>query len=106
MLDELGDDQALSLRAVAREVGIAAFKQEMAESTTAAVQRCMDAGAVPAGDAATVSLDLRAAVHDAVSMRVNEPDVAWPPLDGQVGRFLVMLVGGRALAATRGGGGR
>jgi AcrR family transcriptional regulator len=169
MLDELADDQALSLRAVAREVGIAAtsvylhfadrdalvlaaleschrdlmrgldraearsadpverlrarmlylgswvrrhsglfkvlhestlnrradmaFKQEMAESTTTAVRRCMDAGAVPAGDAATVSLDLRAAVHGAVSMRVNEPDIPWPPLDEQVGRFLVKLVG-------------
>ncbi|GAA2271149.1 TetR/AcrR family transcriptional regulator [Nonomuraea roseoviolacea subsp. roseoviolacea] len=169
LLDELGDDQALSLRAVARAVGIAAtsvyihfddrdalvlaalerfhgdlvravdeaeaaapdpagalrarvlvlgdwvrrhpglykvlhestlnqraamaFKLELAERTTAAVRRCMDAGLAPDGDAATVSLDLRAAVHGAVSMRVNQPDLAWPPLEEQVDRFLARLVG-------------
>ncbi|MDX6314654.1 MAG: hypothetical protein QOF84_2183 [Streptomyces sp.] len=169
LLDELADDQALSLRAVAREVGIAAtsvyihfadrdalvlaalerchhdlvravdeaeatsadpvgklrartrllgawaqqhpglykvlhestlnrradmsFREEMGERTTAAVQRCMDAGLAPAGDAATVSLDLRTAVHGAVSMRVNMPDLPLPPLDEQVERFLAKLVG-------------
>ncbi|RJL35564.1 TetR/AcrR family transcriptional regulator [Bailinhaonella thermotolerans] len=169
LLDELGDDQALSMRAVAREVGVAAtsvyihfadrdalvlaalerfhhdlvqavdraesgaadpvgrlrarvlvlgawvqrhpglykvlhestlnqrvampFKQALAEGTTAAIQRCMDAGLAPADDAATVSLDLRAAVHGAVSMRVNQPAVPWPPLEEQVDRFIVKLVG-------------
>ncbi|NUR87986.1 MAG: TetR/AcrR family transcriptional regulator [Nonomuraea sp.] len=169
MLNELGDDEALSLRAVAREVGIAAtsvyihfadrdalvfaalerctldlareldragdaqadpaaalrarllflgswvrdnaglykvlhestlnrrahleFKQRLTAGTVAAVQRCMDAGLAPAGDAATVALDLRAAVHGAVSFRVNEPDLALPPLEEQVDRFLVKLVG-------------
>jgi AcrR family transcriptional regulator len=168
MLDELGDDQALSLRAVAREVGIAAtsvyihfedrdalvlaalqrfhqdlvqavdraeststdpvarlrarihllgiwvqrhpglykvlhestlnqrramdFKQELTERTTAAVQQCMDAGLAPADDAAMVALDLRAAVHGAVSMRVNQPDLPWPPLEEQLDRFLIKLV--------------
>jgi AcrR family transcriptional regulator len=171
LLDELADDQALSLRAVAREVGIAAtsvyihfddrdalvyaalerchrdlmrdldqvetasadpvarlrarllflgawvgrhsglykvlhestlnqrthltFKQELADRTTAAVQRCMDAGVAPADDATAVSLDLRAAVHGAVSMRVNEPDLPWPPLEDQIDRFLAKLVGVR-----------
>ncbi|MFI0449716.1 TetR/AcrR family transcriptional regulator [Actinomadura sp. 6N118] len=169
MLDELRDDEALSLRAVAREVGIAAtsvyihfadrdalvfaaleqctrdlvrdldraesaegdpvarlrarllflgawvrdhpglykvlhestlnqrthlaFKEGLAAGTTAAVQRCMDAGLAPADDAATVALDLRAAVHGAVSIRVNEPGLALPPLDDQIDRFLVKLVG-------------
>jgi AcrR family transcriptional regulator len=169
LLDELGDDQALSLRAVAREIGIAAtsvyihfadrdalvlaamerchrdlmravdraeaisadpvaelrartvllgtwahqhpglykvlhestlnqrtdlaFKQELAERTTAAVQRCMDAGLAPTDDAAAVALDLRAAVHGTVSMRVNQPDLPWPPLEEQVERFLTKLVG-------------
>ncbi|MEV6868328.1 TetR/AcrR family transcriptional regulator [Streptosporangium subroseum] len=169
LLDELADDQALSLRAVAREIGIAAtsvyihfadrdalvlaalerfhrelvqaidqaeagsadpvaklrarilllgtwvqrhpglykvlhestlnqrtamsFKQELTERTTAAVQRCMDAGLAPADDAATVSLDLRAAVHGTVSMRVNQPDLPWPPLEEQIERFLTKLVG-------------
>jgi AcrR family transcriptional regulator len=169
LLDELADDQALSLRAVAREVGIAAtsvyihfadrdalvlaalerchrdlshaadqaeaasadpvtklrartlvlgtwahehpglykvlhestlnqradmsFKQELTDRTTDAVRRCMDAGLAPAGDAAAISLDLRAAVHGAVSMRVNQPDLPWPPLAEQVERFLTKLVG-------------
>lgn len=169
LLDELADDQALSLRAVAREVGIAAtsvyihfadrdalvlaalehcyagllravdnaesgaadpvaalrartavlgawshenpglykvlhestlnrrtdmsFKEEMAKRTTAAIRRCMDAGLAPRGDAETVSLDLRTAVHGAVSLRVNQPELPWPPLEEQVDRFLVKLVG-------------
>jgi AcrR family transcriptional regulator len=169
LLNELADDQALSMRAVAREVGIAAtsvylhfadrdalvlaalehchtgllravddaeagapdpvaalrartsllgawsrehpglykvlhestlnrrtdmsFKQEMARRTTAAIRRCMDAGLAPRGDAETVSLDLRTAVHGAVSLRVNQPDLPWPPLEEQVERFLTHLVG-------------
>lgn len=169
LLDALADDQALSLRAVAREVGIAAtsvyihfadrdalvlaalerchrdltqaadqaesnaadpatalrartlvlgtwahqhpglykvlhestlnqrtdmsFKQTLADRTTGAVQRCIDAGLAPAGDAGAISLDLRAAVHGAVSMRVNQPDLPWPPLEEQVERFLTKLVG-------------
>lgn len=170
MLDELGDDEALSLRAVAREVGIAAtsvylhfadrdalvlavlerfqrqtaeaadaaeataadpigklrvrvrrvaesarthaglykvlhestlnrrvdmaFKRSIADGTTAAIQACMRAGAIPAGDADEVSLDLRAAVHGAVSMRVNQPDSAEAePLDAQIDRFLHKIAG-------------
>lgn len=169
MLDDLGDDEALSLRAVAREVGVAAtsiyihftdrdalvlaalerfcrslveavdaaeataedavgklrarvlllgeqarghaglykvlhesrlnrrvdmsFKLTLAEGTTAAVRRCMDAGEIPAGDAEEVSFDLRAAVHGAVAMRVNQPGLDWPPLDDQVERFLHKLAG-------------
>ncbi|NUR88917.1 MAG: WHG domain-containing protein, partial [Nonomuraea sp.] len=72
-----------------------AFKEELAVATTAAVQRCLDAGLAPPGDAATLALDLRAAVHGAVSMRVNEPNLPWPPLDEQIDRFLVKLVGVR-----------
>jgi AcrR family transcriptional regulator len=169
LLEELADDQALSLRAVARDIGIAAtsvylhfadrdalvlaamrrghgdlmaavdaaeavsddpavklrartlllgawarehpgmykvlhestvnqridtsFKKEMGIRTTAAIQRCMDAGLAPSGDAALVSLDLRTAVHGAVSMRVNHPQQPWPPLEDQVERFLTKLVG-------------
>ena len=169
ILEELADDQALSLRAVAREVGIAAtsvyihfadrdalvlaalerchtdlqrtvddaesgaadpaaalraraallgawsrdhpglykvlhestlnrrrdmsFRDEMADRTTAAIRRCMDAGLAPPGDAKTVSLDLRTAVHGAVSVRVNQPELPWPPLEEQLDRFLVKLVG-------------
>lgn len=169
LLDELGDDQALSMRAVARAVGIAAtsvylhfpdrdalvlaaleschrdlmdaiekaeaaeadpvaklrarlrhlgtwvrehsglykvlhestlnqrsdmaFKRELGERTTQAVRRCMDAGLAPADDPEAVSLDLRAAVHGAVSMRINQPDLPWPPLAEQVDRFVAKLLG-------------
>ncbi len=169
LLDELADDQALSMRAVARAVGVAAtsvyihfpdrdalvlaaletchrelmdaidkaaaaedgpvaelrgrlrclgvwvrehpglykvlhestinqrndmsFKRQLGERTTEAVQRCMDAGLAPVDDPALVSLDLRAAVHGAVSMRVNQPDLPWPPLTEQIDRFVVKLLG-------------
>ncbi|HEY3478393.1 MAG TPA: TetR/AcrR family transcriptional regulator [Streptomyces sp.] len=169
LLEELADDQALSLRAVAREVGIAAtsvylhfadrdalvlaaleqcytdllrtvndaesgagdpaaalrarikllgawsrehpglytvlhestltrrgdmsFKEEMAEGTIAAIRHCMDAGLAPRGDAVAVSFDLRTAVHGAVSLRINEPEAPWPPLEEQTERFLTKLVG-------------
>jgi AcrR family transcriptional regulator len=172
MLNELGDDEALSLRAVAREVGIAAtsvyihfadrdelvfaaleqctadlirdldqaeasggddpveqlrarllflgtwvrkyaglykvlhestlnrrmhlaFKEELATRAVAAVQRCMDAGLAPADDAAAVAFDLRSAVHGAVSIRINEPEADLPPLQDQINRFLVKLLGVR-----------
>ncbi|MGW0855365.1 hypothetical protein [Streptomyces sp. NPDC002690] len=43
--------------------------------------------------APSVSLDLRTAVHGAVSLRVNRPDLRRPPLEDQVARFLTKLVG-------------
>ena len=169
MLDELGDDEALSLRAVAREVSIAAtsvylhfpdrdalvlaamqrcheelvgvgdeaaeaagdpaealrarilaqaawaqahpglykvlheskvhrrhgmpFKEVMVARTTEAVQRCMDAGLAPPGDATTVAIDLRTAVNGMLAQRINEPDLPWPPAVEQLDRFLAKLVG-------------
>jgi AcrR family transcriptional regulator len=69
------------------------FKEEMAARTTAAIRRCMDAGLAPRGDAETVSLGLRTAVHGAVSLRVSQPELPWPPLEEQVDRFLTKLVG-------------
>jgi AcrR family transcriptional regulator len=169
LLEELGDDQALSLRAVAREVGIAAtsvylhfedrdqlvyaavesfhgdlaaaveaaenahddpvaaltarvftladrlqrhpglfkvlhestlnqrasmpFKQAMGEGTVTAVQRCLDAALIPPGDAHELALDLRTAVHGAVSLRVNQPGEPREPLTDQLTRFLVKLLG-------------
>jgi AcrR family transcriptional regulator len=169
MLDGLADDQALSLRAVAREVGIAAtsvylhfddrdalvvatlerchsdimrtmeaaeaaaadpaaalrarilllgtwaqehaglykvlfestinqrvemhFKRDFRESCVTAVRRCVDAGLAPERDARTTALDLMAAVHGSVSMRINRCGTAWPPFSEQLDRFLTGLVG-------------
>ncbi|HVQ95021.1 MAG TPA: TetR/AcrR family transcriptional regulator [Mycobacteriales bacterium] len=170
LLDQLGDDQALSMRAVARAVGTAAtsvyphfadrdalvlaalerchrdlvtaadaaadaaagdpvaalrartlllgtwayehaglykvlhestlgrrarmpFKQQLLDRTTEAVARCMRAGAIPTDDPAAVALDLRVAIHGAVSMRLNQPDHPWPPLAEQVDRLLTKLAG-------------
>ena len=48
------------------------FKEAPFTRTTAAVQRCMDAGVAPPGDAVTVALDLRTAVIGMLSLRINE----------------------------------
>jgi hypothetical protein len=55
------------------------FKKVMFTRITAAVQRCMDAGAAPPGDAAAIALDLRTAVTGMLSLRINEPDLPSPP---------------------------
>jgi AcrR family transcriptional regulator len=78
------------------------FKEAAFTRTTAAVQRCMDAGAAPPGDAATVALDLRTAVIGMLSLRINEPDLPWPPFPEQADRFLAKLVGLAPLASRRG----
>jgi AcrR family transcriptional regulator len=69
------------------------FKEVLFTRTTAAVQRCMDAGVAAPGDAATVALDLRTAVIGMLSLRINEPDLPWPPFPEQADRFLSKLVG-------------
>ncbi|MEU4249389.1 TetR/AcrR family transcriptional regulator [Amycolatopsis sp. NPDC026612] len=69
------------------------FKEVMVARTTDAVQRCMDAGVAPAGDAATVAIDLRTAVNGTLAQRINEPDLPWPPAVEQLDRFLAKLVG-------------
>jgi hypothetical protein len=84
------------------------FKEVLLARTTAAVQRCMDAGAVPPGDAATVALDLRTAIIGMLSLRINEPDLPWPPLTEQTDRFLTKArrrVVTRSSARDVGGGG-
>ncbi|MDM7855292.1 TetR/AcrR family transcriptional regulator [Cellulomonas alba] len=69
------------------------FKEVLLTRTVAAVQRCMSAGVASPGDAAAVALDLRTAVVGMLSLRINEPEVAWPPFTEQADRFLVKLVG-------------
>lgn len=69
------------------------FKEVMVARTIEGVQRCMDAGVAPAGDAATVAIDLRTAVNGMLAQRINEPDLPWPPAVEQLDRFLVKLVG-------------
>jgi AcrR family transcriptional regulator len=78
--------------AVHRRLGMP-FKQVLVERTAAAVQRCMDAGLAPPDDAAIVTIDLRTAVNGALAQRINEPDLAWPPVQEQIDRFLGKLVG-------------
>jgi AcrR family transcriptional regulator len=160
MLEELADDEALSLRAVARAVSVSPtsvylYFPDRDALVLAVMQRChqemlktadeaqaagadpaaqlrahilaqaawaqdhpglykvmheskvsrrpgmpfkevllgMDAGLAPAGDAATVALDLRVAVLGMLSLRINEPALPWPPLAEQTERFLTKLVG-------------
>jgi AcrR family transcriptional regulator len=77
---------------VNRRIGMP-FKEVLVARATKAVQRCMDAGTAPPGDAATVALDLRTAVIGMLSQRINEPDLTWPPAVEQIDRFLTKLVG-------------
>src|SRR6202000_139958 len=70
-----------------------AFQEAAFPRTTHGVQRCMAAGVAPPGDAATVALDLRTAVIGMLSLRINEPDLPWPPFPDQADRFLTKLVG-------------
>ena len=77
---------------VNRGVGMP-FKQAIGEGTAAAVRRCLDDGSAPAGDAVAIATDLRAAVTGMLSLRINEPDLAWPPVGEQIDRFLTKLVG-------------
>jgi AcrR family transcriptional regulator len=69
------------------------FKEALLTRTTAAVQRCIDAGVASPGDAATVALDLRTAIIGMLSLRINEPELPWPPFSEQADRFLAKLVG-------------
>lgn len=69
------------------------FKEVLVARTTAAIQRCMDAGLAPPADAGTVTFDLRTAIGGMMSQRINEPDLPWPPAIEQVDRFLTKLVG-------------
>jgi len=61
----------------------------------------MDAGVAPSGDPATVALDLRTAVIGMLSLRINEPDLPWPPATEQADRFLAKLVGLASLPGAR-----
>ena len=69
------------------------FREAAFTRTTAAVQRCMDAGVATPGDASTVALDLRTAVVGMLSQRINEPDLPWPDFSEQADRFLAKIVG-------------
>lgn len=69
------------------------FKKVLVERTAAAVRACMAAGLAPTDEAATVTLDLRTAVNGMLTQRINEPDLAWPPAEEQIDRFLIKLVG-------------
>ena len=59
----------------------------------AAVQRCMDAGAAPREEAASVATSLWAGLHGVVSLRRTKPGFPWPPVEKLLERLLIGLVG-------------
>jgi AcrR family transcriptional regulator len=69
------------------------FKEVMLTRTAEAIQECIEAGTAPPGDALTMALDLRAAVIGMLTLRINEPNLPWPPAGQQIDRFLTKLVG-------------
>jgi AcrR family transcriptional regulator len=62
-----------------------------------AVARCMDAGAIAAGDAFLVATNLWTAVHGITSLLIARPDFPWPDLDRLMA--LVVEVHSRGLQA-------
>ena len=50
-----------------------------------AVARCMDAGAIAAGDPFLVATNLWTAVHGITSLLIARPDFPWPDLDRLMG---------------------
>jgi AcrR family transcriptional regulator len=63
----------------------------------AAVDRCMEAGAIAAGDAFLVATNLWTAVHGVTSLLIARPDFPWPDLDRLMG--LVLDVQSKGLQA-------
>jgi AcrR family transcriptional regulator len=57
------------------------------------IQRCMDAGAAPEGDARAVATSVWVAMHGMATLRSTRPDFDWPGRDEQLDEFLVRLVG-------------
>ena len=53
-----------------------------------AVARCMDAGAIAAGDPFLVATNLWTAVHGVTSLLIARPDFPWPDLDRLMGLVL------------------
>jgi hypothetical protein len=77
---------------VSRQHGMP-FKEILLARTTAAAQRCLDAGVAPPGDPATVALDLRTAVSACCPCGSMSPTCPGRPLAEQADRFLAKLVG-------------
>jgi AcrR family transcriptional regulator len=53
-----------------------------------AVARCMDAGAIAAGDPFLVATNLWTAVHGVTSLLIARPDFPWPDVDRLIGLVL------------------
>ena len=60
----------------------------------AAVQRCMDAGAIPPTDAFFVALGMWVAVHGLTSLLIAKPDFPWPGAEELVDHFCSVHVAG------------
>ena len=60
----------------------------------AAVQRCMDAGAIPQSDAFFVALGMWIAVHGLTSLLIAKPDFPWPGAEDLVDHFCSVHVAG------------
>jgi AcrR family transcriptional regulator len=59
-----------------------------------AVQRCMDAGAIPPSDPFFVALGMWIAVHGLTSLLIAKPDFPWPGAEDLVDHFCSVHVAG------------
>ena len=62
------------------------------------VRRCMDAGALPAGDAFLVATGFWVAVHGVTSLLIAHPGFPWPDVDQLIDHVLGVQVRGLASA--------
>jgi AcrR family transcriptional regulator len=57
------------------------------------IERCMESGAAPPGDARGVARNVWVAMHGMATLRSSRPDFDWPDRDVQLDELLVRLVG-------------
>jgi AcrR family transcriptional regulator len=64
------------------------------EHMVEAVQRCIDAGDIAAGDPMVITIGLWAAVHGITSLMISMPEFPWPPVDTMIDHVLSTCVYG------------
>jgi AcrR family transcriptional regulator len=66
-----------------------------------AVQECMDAGRLDAGDVVSSSVCLWSALHGLTSLLITMPEFEWPPVDSLVTRMLDATLAGLGAGQPR-----
>src|ERR1700727_710945 len=98
-LGDLAEDEALSLRAVARAVSISPtsvylYFPDRDTLVAAAMERCHAEMVRAADEGEAAHQDPAPALRARIlALRINEPALPWPPFPEQADRFLAKVVG-------------